>query len=112
MNCGKQADYGSAKSNWLNSKPVRLAFFLDFKNVVDLMAVLPYYAGLWHHNADDSDGDSVAACGGGGGGGSLSGDGTAAAQETSMTLTYLRVIRLVRVVRILKLTKYSFGLQV
>lgn len=92
----------------LASCPSKRTFFFDFKNAVDLVAILPYYIGLWFEGGDDqrdAAGSLATGCR------SLPG-GEVPAPETGVTLTFLRVIRLVRVVRIMKLTKYSFGLQV
>ena len=67
--------------------PSKIAFWKDFKNIVDVMAVLPYYVTLFNVL-------STMSCEG---------------AKSSASLSFLRVIRLVRV---FKLTKHSVGLQV
>ena len=69
------------------SCPSKLAFWKDFKNIVDVTAVLPYYVTLFNVL-------STMSCEG---------------AKSSASLSFLRVIRLVRV---FKLTKHSVGLQV
>jgi len=67
--------------------PSKLAFWRDFKNIVDVAAVLPYYVTLFNVL-------STMSCEG---------------AKSSASLAFLRVIRLIRV---FKLTKHSVGLQV
>lgn len=67
--------------------PNKVAFIKDFKNLVDITAVIPYYVTLANILASMS-------CGG---------------AKSSASLAFLRVIRLIR---IFKLTKHSAGLQV
>jgi len=67
--------------------PSKIAFWKDFKNIVDVMAVLPYYVTLFNVL-------STMSCEG---------------AKSSASLSFLRVIRLVRV---FKLTKHSVVLQV
>jgi len=67
--------------------PSKLAFWRDFKNIVDVVAVLPYYVTLFNVL-------STMSCEG---------------AKSSASLAFLRVIRLIRV---FKLTKHSVGLQV
>ncbi|KAH9508167.1 Potassium voltage-gated channel sub A member 1 [Bulinus truncatus] len=67
--------------------PSKIAFFKDFKNLVDVTAVVPYYVGLFNILSTMSC-DSA---------------------KSSASLAFLRVFRLVR---IFKLTKHSAGLQV
>ena len=67
--------------------PSKLEFWKDFKNIVDVMAILPYYVTLFNVL-------STMSCEG---------------AKSSASLAFLRVIRLVR---IFKLTKHSVGLQV
>ena len=69
------------------SCPSKVAFWKDFKNIVDVTAVLPYYVTLFNVLW------------------SMSCEGA----KSSASLSFLRVIRLVRV---FKLTKHSVGLQV
>jgi len=92
----------------LASCPSKRYFFFDFKNVVDFIAVVPYYASLVLESGPDTareTGRLVSKC-------DPSRSGGLAAPHSGTSLAYLRVIRLVRVVRILKLTKYCLGLQV
>lgn len=67
--------------------PNKLEFWKDFKNLVDVMAIVPYYVTLFNVL-------STMSCEG---------------AKSSASLAFLRVIRLVR---IFKLTKHSVGLQV
>jgi len=93
----------------LASCPSKRSFFFDFKNVVDFVAVVPYYASLVLGSSRDTareSGHLVSMCD------SSQSGRSSAAPDTSTSLTYLRAIRLVRVVRVLKLTKYCLGLQV
>jgi len=69
------------------SCPSKLLFWRDFKNIVDLTAIVPYYVTLFNVL-------STMSCAG---------------AKSSASLAFLRVIRLVRV---FKLTKHSVGLQV
>ncbi len=67
--------------------PSKLGFWKDFKNIVDLTAIIPYYVTFFNVI-------STMSC---------------ASAKSSASLAFLRVIRLVR---IFKLTKHSVGLQV
>lgn len=67
--------------------PSKLDFWKDFKNIVDVTAVIPYYVTFFNVL-------STMSC---------------ASAKSSASLSFLRVIRLVRV---FKLTKHSVGLQV
>ena len=89
----------------LASCPSKRSFITDFKNVVDLVSVVPYYVSLVFESGGgrSENGKFVTGCHG-----SVRGGGV----ETGTSLMYLRTIRLVRVVRILKLTKHCLGLQV
>ena len=69
------------------ASPSKTKFFKDFKNIVDVLAVVPYYVTFFNVVS------------------SMSCDGA----KSSASLAFLRVIRLVRV---FKLTKHSVGLQV
>ena len=92
----------------LASCPSKRSFFFDFKNVIDFIAVVPYYTSLVLEGGADGGtetGQLATMC-------DSSEGGAATVPDTSPSLTYLRVVRLVRVVRILKLTKYCLGLQV
>lgn len=71
----------------LISCPGKVAFFKDFKNLVDLTAVIPYYVTLFN----------------------VLSTMTCDSAKSSASLAFLRVFRLVR---IFKLTKHSAGLQV
>ena len=67
--------------------PDKVAFFKDLKNLIDLMAVIPYYVSLFNALSTQ----------------------TCESSKSSGSLAFLRVFRLVR---IFKLTKHSAGLQV
>lgn len=67
--------------------PNKLYYFKDFKNLVDISAVIPYYITLSNSLSDPR-------C------------------ESSKSSTSLAFLRVVRLVRIFKLTKHSAGLQV
>ncbi|KAK3608327.1 hypothetical protein CHS0354_030778 [Potamilus streckersoni] len=67
--------------------PSKICYFKDFKNLVDITAVLPYYITVANSLASHS----------------------CESSKSSSSLSFLRVIRLVR---IFKLTKHSAGLQV
>lgn len=81
--------------------PNHLAFFKNIMNVIDIMAILPYFVQLI-----SSDDDAPADAGGGGQGSAQT------AVNQPMSFAVLRVIRLVRVFRIFKLSRHSKGLQV
>jgi len=69
-------------------------------NVIDLVAIVPYFVALGAHLVDYQ-GTSASVAGSGGGGGSQ-----------AESLAVLRVVRLVRVFRIFKLSRHSKGLQI
>ena len=69
------------------SCPDKLEFWKDFKNIVDVLAVVPYYWTLFNVL-------STMNC---------------SSAKASASLSFLRIIRLIRV---FKLTKHSVGLQV
>lgn len=71
----------------LASCPSKLTYFKDFKNIVDITAVVPYYVTLSN----------------------LLSSNNCEAAKSGSSLAFLRVVRLVR---IFKLTKHSAGLQV
>jgi hypothetical protein len=71
--------------------PSKLAFWKDFKNVIDLASVVPYYIDVLVQRGDIRCVTSVAS------------------SSSSPSLSYLRAIRLAR---IFKLTKHCIGLQV
>jgi len=73
--------------------PNHLAFFCDVMNIIDLLAILPYFITLGTELADD-------------------GSEQSRTSNQAMSLAVLRVIRLVRVFRIFKLSRHSKGLQI
>jgi len=81
--------------------PVRAAFFRNAMNVIDLVAIVPYFVALGAHLVDRGAPASVTSPGGGVGGGTQ-----------AESLAVLRVVRLVRVFRIFKLSRHSKGLQI
>ena len=70
-----------------SSCPNKVSYFKDFKNLVDITAVVPYYITLFNSLSSQS----------------------CESSKSSASLAFLRVVRLVR---IFKLTKHSAGLQV
>jgi len=70
--------------------PSHLAFFRNIMNVIDLLAILPYFIALGTFLAEEG-GQS---------------------NNQAMSFTVLRVVRLVRVFRIFKLSRHSKGLQI
>lgn len=72
----------------LVSCPNRITYFKDFKNIVDIAAIVPYYVQL---------------------GNMLSSENCTNGDTSGASLAFLRVFRLIR---IFKLTKHSAGLQV
>ncbi|XP_055333144.1 potassium voltage-gated channel subfamily A member 2-like isoform X2 [Paramacrobiotus metropolitanus] len=75
------------------SCPQKRVFFLTVMNIIDLMAIIPYFVTL---------GTTLAA----------EGQTEQKQQNQAMSLAILRVIRLVRVFRIFKLSRHSKGLQI
>ena len=71
------------------SCPEKLGFFKNIMNVIDIVAIIPYFITLGTVIADESKTNNQA-----------------------MSLAILRVIRLVRVFRIFKLSRHSKGLQI
>ncbi|KAL3843260.1 hypothetical protein ACJMK2_021202 [Sinanodonta woodiana] len=71
------------------SCPEKLGFFKNIMNVIDIVAIIPYFITLGTVIADESKSNNQA-----------------------MSLAILRVIRLVRVFRIFKLSRHSKGLQI
>jgi len=69
--------------------PDHLAFFRNIMNVIDLLAIIPYFIALGTFLAEEGHSNNQA-----------------------MSFTVLRVIRLVRVFRIFKLSRHSKGLQI
>lgn len=72
--------------------PSKAGFFVNIMNIIDIVAIIPYFITLGTELADRPD------------------DGQAGQQ--AMSLAILRVIRLVRVFRIFKLSRHSKGLQI
>jgi len=72
------------------SSPDKLTFFKDIMNLIDIMAIIPYFITLGTVIADDQKSNN----------------------NQAMSLAILRVIRLVRVFRIFKLSRHSKGLQI
>jgi len=70
--------------------PDHIAFFRNIMNVIDLLAIVPYFIALGTFLAEEG-GQS---------------------NSQAMSFTVLRVIRLVRVFRIFKLSRHSKGLQI
>ncbi|CAN9493098.1 unnamed protein product [Ophioblennius macclurei] len=70
------------------SAPNKLHFFKDIMNIIDFLAIMPYFVTLGTELAKDK--------------------GT----QPSVSLALIRVIRLVRVFRIFKLSRHSKGLQI
>ncbi|XP_026358419.1 potassium voltage-gated channel subfamily A member 5 [Ursus arctos] len=77
--------------------PSKAEFSRNIMNIIDVVAIFPYFITLGTELADQQPG--------GGGGGSQNG-------QQAMSLAILRVIRLVRVFRIFKLSRHSKGLQI
>lgn len=73
------------------SSPDKLGFFKNMMNLIDIMAIVPYFITLGTVIADDQ---------------------KASSNNQAMSLAILRVIRLVRVFRIFKLSRHSKGLQI
>uniref|UniRef100_A0A1A8KKP8 Potassium voltage-gated channel subfamily A member 2 n=1 Tax=Nothobranchius kuhntae TaxID=321403 RepID=A0A1A8KKP8_NOTKU len=72
--------------------PSKAGFFGNLMNIIDIVAIIPYFITLGTELADRAE------------------DGQAGQQ--AMSLAILRVIRLVRVFRIFKLSRHSKGLQI
>lgn len=75
------------------SSPDKLGFFKNIMNLIDIMAIVPYFITLGTVIADADEQKS-------------------ASGNQAMSLAILRVIRLVRVFRIFKLSRHSKGLQI
>jgi len=80
--------------------PDRAAFFRNAMNVIDLVAIVPYFIALGAQLVDKGSPSSLATASGGGG------------SSQAESLAVLRVVRLVRVFRIFKLSRHSKGLQI
>uniref|UniRef100_A0A3P9IZH4 Potassium voltage-gated channel, shaker-related subfamily, member 7 n=1 Tax=Oryzias latipes TaxID=8090 RepID=A0A3P9IZH4_ORYLA len=70
------------------SAPSKMSFFKDVMNVIDFLAILPYFVTVGTELGKDKD------------------------TQPSVSLALIRVIRLVRVFRIFKLSRHSKGLQI
>ena len=76
------------------SCPSKSVFVKDIMNIIDIVAILPYFITLWTREDEE--------------------DYSVEKEDTnkSMSLAILRVVRLVRVFRIFKLSRHSKGLQI
>uniref|UniRef100_A0A3B4XX47 Potassium voltage-gated channel subfamily A member 1 n=1 Tax=Seriola lalandi dorsalis TaxID=1841481 RepID=A0A3B4XX47_SERLL len=72
--------------------PSKPAFFKNMMNMIDIVAIIPYFITLGTELAEDPESEGVG--------------------EQATSLAILRVIRLVRVFRIFKLSRHSKGLQI
>lgn len=86
------------------SSPDKLAFFKNVMNLIDIMAIVPYFITLGTVIADEQKEAQAANAPP-----SLNGE---EGGNQAMSLAILRVIRLVRVFRIFKLSRHSKGLQI
>jgi len=82
------------------SCPDHAAFFRNAMNVIDLVAIVPYFVALGAQLVDEQGALPSAAISGAGG------------SSQAESLAVLRVVRLVRVFRIFKLSRHSKGLQI
>ena len=82
--------------------PNQRNFFKDMMNVIDIMAIIPYFITLATVLAEEEDIDD----------GIHRGPPQERNSNQAMSLAILRVIRLVRVFRIFKLSRHSKGLQI
>lgn len=82
------------------SCPDKFLFFRDVMNIIDLIAIIPYFLTLATVLAEDDTEPT------------LPKTKTDSASNQAMSLAILRVIRLVRVFRIFKLSRHSKGLQI
>ena len=77
------------------SCPSKKLFLYDMMNIIDIVAIMPYFIALYtDENRPDDDGL------------------TTLQTDKSMSLAILRIVRLVRVFRIFKLSRHSKGLQI
>lgn len=84
-----------------SASPDKLAFFKNVMNLIDIMAIVPYFITLGTVIADDQRPLVRAEV-----------DDSDEGGNQAMSLAILRVIRLVRVFRIFKLSRHSKGLQI
>jgi len=78
------------------ASPEKLGFFKNVMNLIDIMAIVPYFITLGTVIADEQKVETT----------------TSGSNNQAMSLAILRVIRLVRVFRIFKLSRHSKGLQI
>ena len=76
------------------SCPSKSVFVRDIMNIIDIVAILPYFITLWTREEEETF------------------VGESEETNKSMSLAILRVVRLVRVFRIFKLSRHSKGLQI
>lgn len=81
------------------SSPDKLSFFKNVMNLIDIMAIVPYFITLGTVIADEQQPPAQPT-------------DTEDGGNQAMSLAILRVIRLVRVFRIFKLSRHSKGLQI
>lgn len=83
--------------------PKKLNFFRDVMNIIDIIAIIPYFITLATVLAEEEEDETLLRA-------------PVSPQDKStnqaMSLAILRVIRLVRVFRIFKLSRHSKGLQI
>ena len=83
------------------SCPNKFLFFRDVMNIIDLIAIIPYFLTLATVLAEEDSNEPL-----------IPKTKTDSASNQAMSLAILRVIRLVRVFRIFKLSRHSKGLQI
>jgi potassium voltage-gated channel Shaker-related subfamily A protein 6 len=83
--------------------PDHAAFFRNIMNIIDLVAIAPYFVSLATVFADDGVRSTAS---------SPSSPSQVTPSGRGMSLAVLRVVRLVRVFRIFKLSRHSKGLQI
>lgn len=86
------------------SSPDKLAFFKNVMNLIDIMAIVPYFITLGTVIADEQKPEGQANV--------IAESEEEEGGNQAMSLAILRVIRLVRVFRIFKLSRHSKGLQI
>lgn len=92
--------------------PNQRNFFKDMMNIIDIMAIIPYFITLATVLAEEEDSAASDAAAGVGLDGIHRGGPSERSSNQAMSLAILRVIRLVRVFRIFKLSRHSKGLQI
>ncbi|ODM95667.1 Potassium voltage-gated channel protein Shaker [Orchesella cincta] len=78
--------------------PQLFPFFKDLTNIIDLVAIMPYFLDLLYKIPESSSSSAT--------------PGKATSSKRGSSLTILRIIRLVRVFRILKLSRHNRGLKI